>query len=183
MNRLANFIKLFLSKRISLVIYYLGSKDWLISSIEVAVRSVRVARLRGKLLGCGENIRIQFPVTIAQPERVRFGRDVSLAAYVHIWGGGSVTVGDRVMIGTHTSISSLTHDYLKEQMYDTLVAAAVVIEDDVWIGSNSVILPGVTIKRGAVIGAGSVVTKNVAERAIMVGVPAKLLKYRAAIQN
>jgi len=176
-------MRFFLSKLISRVTCYFGSREWLISSIEAAITSVRVARLRRSLLGCGDNLRIQFPVTIAQPEHVTLGRDVSLAAYVHIWGGGKVTVGDRVMIGTHASVSSLTHDYLREQMFDTLVAAAVVIQDDVWIGSNAVILPGVTIGRGAVIGAGAVVTKDVADRAIMVGMPARLLKYRAATHH
>ena len=53
-----------------------------------------------------------------------------------------------------------------------------VIEDDVWIGSNSVILSGVKIGRGAVIGAGSIVTKNVPKYAIVAGNPAKVIKMR-----
>lgn len=180
MRWLKNHIKELVEKTIPSVVIYFGSKNWLMSSIEGAVNSMRVVIFKGKLLGYGENLRIHFPVTVAQPEKVKFGRDVSLAPYVHIWGGGGVTVGDRVMIGTHASISSLTHDYLKEKMFGTLIESAVVIEDDVWIGSNAVILPGVTIKCGAVIGAGAVVTKDVEKRAIMVGVPARLLKYRDA---
>jgi len=54
----------------------------------------------------------------------------------------------------------------------------VVIGNDVWIGANSVIMPGVTIGDGAVIGAGAVVTKDVPAYAIVVGVPAKVVKYR-----
>ena len=54
----------------------------------------------------------------------------------------------------------------------------IVIEDDVWIGSNSVILSGVKIGRGAVIGAGSIVTKNVPKYAIVAGNPAKVIKMR-----
>lgn len=53
-----------------------------------------------------------------------------------------------------------------------------VIEDDVWIGSNAVILPGVTVGRGAVVGAGSVVTKDVKPYSIVGGVPAKHIKFR-----
>lgn len=53
-----------------------------------------------------------------------------------------------------------------------------VIEDDVWIGSNVVILPGVTIHRGSVIAAGAVVTKDVPPYSIVGGIPAKLVKYR-----
>jgi acetyltransferase-like isoleucine patch superfamily enzyme len=55
---------------------------------------------------------------------------------------------------------------------------SVEIEEDVWIGANCVILPGVTIGRGAVIGAGSVVTKSVPAYSIYVGNPAKLMRMR-----
>lgn len=54
----------------------------------------------------------------------------------------------------------------------------IIIGNDVWIGANAVILPGVNIGNGAVIGAGAVVTKNVPDYAVVVGVPAKVLKYR-----
>ena len=54
----------------------------------------------------------------------------------------------------------------------------VLIKNDVWIGANSVIMPGVTIGNGAIIGAGAVVTKNVPDYAIVAGVPAKIIKYR-----
>jgi acetyltransferase-like isoleucine patch superfamily enzyme len=54
----------------------------------------------------------------------------------------------------------------------------VVIEDDVWIGTRAIILHGVTIGRGAIIGAGAVVTKNVPPYAIVGGVPAKIIKFR-----
>ena len=54
----------------------------------------------------------------------------------------------------------------------------VIIEDDVWVGANSVLLPGVIIKKGAVIAAGSVVVKNVPQYAVVAGNPAKIIKYR-----
>lgn len=54
----------------------------------------------------------------------------------------------------------------------------VIIKNDVWIGANSVIMPGVIIGNGAIIGAGAVVTKDVPDYAIVVGVPAKVIKYR-----
>ena len=56
--------------------------------------------------------------------------------------------------------------------------SAPIIGDDVWIGTNVVILPGVHIGQGAIIGAGAVVTKDVPPYACVGGVPAKLLKYR-----
>lgn len=54
----------------------------------------------------------------------------------------------------------------------------VIIKNDVWIGANSVIMPGITIGNGAIIGAGAVVTKDVPDYAIVVGIPAKIVKYR-----
>ena len=54
----------------------------------------------------------------------------------------------------------------------------VIIGNDVWVGTNSVIMPGVTIGNGAVIGAGAIVTKDVPDYAVVVGVPAEIIKYR-----
>lgn len=54
----------------------------------------------------------------------------------------------------------------------------IVIKNDVWIGANAVVMPGVTINDGAIIGAGAVVTKNVPAYAVVGGVPAKIIKYR-----
>ena len=66
-------------------------------------------------------------------------------------------------------------DFVKERIQKY---SEVKINNDVWIGANAVIMPGVKIGNGAVIGAGSVVTKNVPDYAIVVGVPAKVIKYR-----
>ena len=66
-------------------------------------------------------------------------------------------------------------------MFNTVVLGSVTVEDDVWIGSNCVILPGVTIGCGSVIGAGAVVTKDIPPYSIAVGVPAKVLKQRKNI--
>jgi len=64
---------------------------------------------------------------------------------------------------------------IKERL---LVNKEVIIENDVWIGANAIILPGVTIGNGAIIGAGAIVTKDVPPYAIVGGIPAKVIKYR-----
>jgi len=143
-----------------------------------AISTARLHVLKSSLRKSGDNISVFYPVKIEQPKNVTLGSDVSIASFVHIWGGGGVTIGDRVMIGAHTSITSLTHDYTQVEMYKTLIPKPVTIGNDVWIGSNCVIMPGINISNGAVIGAGSVVTNDVPERAIVVGVPARILKYR-----
>ena len=144
-----------------------------------AIHNARICDIRASLRHCGEEIVVQFPIVIIGHDQVSFGSKVALAAYVHIWGKGGVTIGDRVMIGTHTSISSLTHDYDAEPMWKTLIQRAVTIEDDVWIGSNCVILPGVTVGCGAVVGAGAVVTRDVEPYHIVAGVPAHVIGVRS----
>ena len=61
---------------------------------------------------------------------------------------------------------------------DYISKGNVIIEEDVWIGSNAVILSGVRIGRGGVVAAGSIVTKNVPRYSIVAGNPAKVIKYR-----
>jgi acetyltransferase-like isoleucine patch superfamily enzyme len=110
--------------------------------------------------------------------QVEIGDDVSIAAYVHMWGEGGITIGNRVMIASHTTITSLTHDYNQANMYKSLIKNRVKIEDDVWIGSHCTILLGISIGKGAVVGAGSVVTKDVEPYSIVFGCPAKHYKFR-----
>jgi len=135
-------------------------------------------RLKGRLGSCGEEVTIQHPVCLTQPQQIHLGDHVSIAAFVHIWGAGGVKIGNRVLIASHTAITSITHDYTAEVIYGTKILKPVVIEDDVWIGAHAVILPGITIGVGAVVGAGAVVTKDVPAGAIVVGVPARIVGER-----
>ncbi|MBQ8809088.1 MAG: acyltransferase [Bacteroidales bacterium] len=96
--------------------------------------------------------------------------------------GGEIIIGKYCNISQHCSLVASNHSiakdrYISEQPWDE-VKIGIKLGDDVWIGANSVVLPGVTIGRGAVVGAGSVVTKDIPEYAIAVGNPAKIIKYR-----
>lgn len=96
--------------------------------------------------------------------------------------GGNIRIGDYCLISQQITIVASNHQYKR----DTLIfnqtwdreKVGIVIEDDVWIGANCVILPGVHIGYGAVVAAGSVVTRNVPSYALVAGVPAKVIKYR-----
>lgn len=95
---------------------------------------------------------------------------------------GTVEIGNYVMIAPNVVIAGGSHGFFRNGIpmifQDSPPDKKVIIKDDVWIGANSVILPGVVINNGVVVGAGSVVTKEIPEYAIDVGNPAKVIKYR-----
>ncbi len=92
---------------------------------------------------------------------------------------GPVTISDNVNIGQNVTISGLNHNYedpsktISEQGVGT---SPIKIENDVWIGANSVVLPGIQIGNHCVIGAGSVITKDIPPYSVVVGNPARIIK-------
>ena len=92
---------------------------------------------------------------------------------------GPVSIGNNVNLAQGITVTALNHNYedvtrrIDEQGIST---KPVVIGDDVWIGANAVILPGVTIGRHVVVAAGAVVTKDVPDYCVVAGVPAKVVK-------
>ncbi|KAG1709247.1 hypothetical protein DVH05_019891 [Phytophthora capsici] len=91
--------------------------------------------------------------------------------------GCPITIGDRVMLAPNVQLYTASHPLDPEERSSGLeIGKPITIEDDVWIGGNTTVVPGVTIGRGAVIGAGSVVTKNVPPMCVYAGNPAKFIK-------
>ena len=92
---------------------------------------------------------------------------------------GPVTIGSHVNLAQGITVTALNHNFedsdkrIDEQGVST---TPVTIEDDMWIGANAVILPGVTIGNHSVVAAGAVVTKNVPPHSLVAGVPAKIIK-------
>lgn len=92
---------------------------------------------------------------------------------------GPVTIGCHVNLAQGITVTALNHNFeasdkrIDEQGIST---TPVTIEDDIWIGANAVILPGVTIGNHSVVAAGAVVTKNVPPHSLVAGVPAKIIK-------
>lgn len=109
--------------------------------------------------------------------------DVTIGDYtrigIHCTVIGPVCIGHHVNLAQGITVTALNHNFadtnrrIDEQGIST---KPVVIGDDVWIGANAVILPGVTIGRHVVVAAGAVVTKDVPENTIVAGVPAKVIK-------
>jgi acetyltransferase-like isoleucine patch superfamily enzyme len=114
-----------------------------------------------------------------------FGENVEINDYVHIAVGEKIVIGDNVLIASKVFISDLNHGNYKGENPDSplstpnsrkLSTNPIIIKDNVWIGEGVCIMPGVTIGYGSVIGALSVVTKDIPDYSIAVGSPAKVVK-------
>lgn len=102
---------------------------------------------------------------------------------VKIFCNAKVEIGEDTMIADGVTIHTATHDYLDHPMWAKRIDAPVRIGKHVWIGTNATILPGVIIGDYSVIGAGAVIAKNVPVGAIVIGNPARIIKYRQDIGN
>ena len=107
---------------------------------------------------------------------------VALSPNVHVGAdAGLIEIGAHTAVGPGTVIRAANHCIARQDvpiMHQGHVPGQIIIEEDVWIGANCVITPDVRIGRGAVVGAGAVVTRNVAPFSIVGGVPAKLIGMR-----
>ncbi len=109
--------------------------------------------------------------------------DIFIGDYTRVGMGntviGPVKIGNQVNLAQHVILSGLNHNYQevgRSFSEQGVTVCPIVIEDDVWIGANSVILSGVTIGMHTVIGAGSVVTKSVPAYSECIGNPARVVK-------
>lgn len=110
---------------------------------------------------CGKNIEV--------------GKNVFINSGCRFQDQGGITIGDGVLVGHNVVLATLNHDVDPEKR-STLHPAPINVGNNVWIGANATVVPGVTIGDGAIIAAGSVVTKDVPSNVIVGGVPAKELK-------
>jgi maltose O-acetyltransferase len=140
----------------------------LANKLHFILQNAQRARLISRFKACGQKVSLYMPVRIDGAETVEIGDNVSIGPFVNIWGQGGIKIGSGVLIGAHTEIASAGHDFTKEFMKETLVKNPIVIEDNVWIGAHCIILPGVVIGKGALVGAGSVVSRNVEPYTIVV---------------
>jgi len=129
----------------------------------------------------GSNFHIDFKTYFRYPSQINIGSHVSINRGCSFYPGykikeAKIIIGDNVAIGPEVSFFAAGHNTQDINLQDT--GAPIVVESNVWIGGRSIILQGVTIGEGAVVAAGSVVTKDVAPYTIVGGVPAKYIKRR-----
>jgi galactoside O-acetyltransferase len=159
--------------------------------------------LRLRLRKCGRRLRVPWTTMVVAPGRIEIGDDFSAMGYLYLFannGGeiiignncglntniqlgaadGRIQIGDDVMIGPNVVIRAANHgmDRRTPMSRQPSRGAAIVIEDDVWIGSNAVITAGVTVAHGTIVGAGAVVTRSTEAYSIVAGTPARKIGER-----
>lgn len=108
-------------------------------------------------------------------KNITVGENVFINACCHFQDHGGVTIGDGCQIGHNVVFATLNHSLAPEERKYTY-PAPIVLGKNVWVGSNAVILQGVSIGDNAVVAAGAVVTKDVAANTIVGGIPARFIK-------
>lgn len=128
---------------------------------------------------CGINVTVEKGAYFGDGRGIIIGNNSGIGVNCKIQ--QNVKIGNDVMMGEDIIIITCTHKFDNcsiPMRVQGLKMGPVTIEDDVWIGSRVVILPGVKIGKGSIIGVGAVVTKDVSEYSIVGGIPAKLIRSR-----
>lgn len=138
--------------------------------------------------GMGKNVNIDGPFFCDYGKHIFLGNNVIININCTFVDCNKITIGNNVLIASHVQIYTATHPVNPEERlvsdwqenseipYFRTYALAVNIEDNVWIGGGVIILPGVTIGKNSVIGAGSVVTKSIPENSVAFGNPCRVVR-------
>ncbi len=141
----------------------------------------------GKGLTTGVGCRIEaFIADGNNDKKIFFGDYIQMNDYVHISALQSVTIGSNTLIASNVYISDNSHGFYKGSQKDTspyviptkrpYYVAAVTIEERVWLGEGVIVMPGVKIGEGAIVGAHSIVNRDIPSNSIAVGSPARVIK-------
>lgn len=131
------------------------------------------ARLFGKPVD--PSFRVFPPFYTDFGKNITVGKNVFINACCHFQDQGGITLGDNCLVGHNVVFATLNHGFAPEER-QSMLPAPIIVGRNVWIGSNSTILQGVTIGDNSIIAAGSVVTKDVPANAIVAGVPARFIR-------
>ena len=139
----------------------------------------------GQHISIGNNVIININCTFVDCNKITIGNNVLIASFVDC---NKITIGNNVLIASNVQIYTATHpvnisdrlldnwSYNNPHAFFNTYSLPVTIEDNVWIGGGVIILPGVTIGKNSVIGAGSVVNKSIPPNSLAVGNPCKIIR-------
>ena len=141
--------------------------------------------VRHSFANCGKNVHFSPLNSQLSYDTISIGNDVYIGPYALFSSIKKITIGNKVTFGPRVTIMGGNHNFKEvgSYIYDNHKKnddddLPVTICDDTWIGCNAVILKGVTVGRGAIVGAGAIVTKDVPPYAIVGGNPARIIRYR-----
>mgnify|MGYP000132272224 CR=1 FL=1 len=155
-----------------------GVVQWIPTILGMCIRNVVYRILGMKIRGfCW----IQPRVTIVNLRRLRVGANFGCNSGTYINAIGRIYMGNDVLIGSNVTISSGKHDIEgreKSVFFRPAQPMQITIGNDVWIGAGASVLPGLNVADGTVVGANAVVTKDTQPYSVMVGIPARVSKFR-----
>lgn len=147
------------------------------NAIDPSDYEAQLAAIRELFGSTGENVYLQPDFNCDNGKNIHVGEDFLTNYNVTILDIAPVHIGDYCMIGPNTLITTVGHPFSpKDRREKKAYSKPVSIGDDVWIGGNCTILPGVTIGNNVVVAAGAVVTKDVPDNCVVAGVPARIIK-------
>lgn len=129
----------------------------------------------------GKNVIIRPRARVTYPWKVTIGDYSWIGDEVELYSLDDIHIGSNTVISQHSYICSASHDYEKTDF--PIISAPVNIEDEVWIATGTMVMPGVTIGKGTIVGARSLVLKDLPEQMICAGHPAKVIKERQTTQH
>ena len=137
----------------------------------------QLAAIKELLGSTGKNVYIQPNFNCDNGKNIHVGEDFLANYNVTILDIAPVYIGDYCMIGPNALITTVGHPLSPQGRRDKLAQAKPIkIGDDVWIGGNCTILPGVTIGNNVIIAAGAVVTKDIPDNSVVAGIPGKVIR-------
>ena len=122
----------------------------------------------------GQGSRVMTPLTAVRPNQVTIGSNVVVMPGCLMMSAGTITIEDDARIAANVQLISNNHDPYDR---DVITCKPVRVCKGAWVGAGSTLLPGVTVGRYAIVGAASVVTKDVPDYAVAVGNPARVIKH------
>jgi acetyltransferase-like isoleucine patch superfamily enzyme len=166
-------LRQFVWRRTEFLLWHMGYAPW-----QCRFKAWYLRRFGARI---GGHFYMERCVTVRDPEKLAVGDHSGIGAFSVVTCGGGVTIGDNVMIGYGCRVMSANHRVLpvgQQFRYAGHVTAPVQLKDGCWLGTNTIVLPGVTVGEGAVVAAGSLVTRSVPDYAYVGGVPARFMFYR-----
>lgn len=143
----------------------------------------KLNRLYRSMAQVGKNVHFCPNYSISTPQNMRVGSNIWVGEYFFAKAEGGISIGSGTILSRKVEIWTSNHNYDSTDVqmipYDKrMIFKPVDIGENVWVGTHVLFLPGVKIGEGAVIGAGTIVTRDVPACAVVGGNPAKILKYR-----